>query len=100
MQEGYPTTDWSRTARNNICLLKAASDPSQTKLTSFYNIVDRVSSIVKKSPELQQVLGVVHDLQEKTYCDTKVNSTEKFSAILKQLLSNAAKNATVDPNGR
>ena len=81
MQEGkliHPTTDWSHTARNNISLLKAASDPNQTKLTSFYDIVDKVSNIVQESPQLQQVLGIVQDTHKEAYDNTKVNPTEKF----------------------
>ena len=104
MQEGkliHPTTDWSRTARNKISLLKAASDRSQTKVTSYYDMVKKVSNIVQESPQLQQVLGtIVQGTHKEAYDNTKVNPTEKFSAILKQLLSNAIRNANKAPQGK
>ena len=52
--------------------------------------------IVQQTPELQGI-DVVQNTHKK---DMTVNPTEKFSAVLKKLLSNAIRNSVKDPSGR
>ena len=60
-------------------------------ITSFYDIIDKVSNIVQGSVELKQLFGITQDNDKETI---KLNPMERFSGILKQLLSNASKMQT------
>ena len=40
-----PHTDWSRETRKELALLKAGSDPHQTKITSFYQVAENVTKL-------------------------------------------------------
>ena len=48
-------TDWSRTTRQRLALLKAGSDFNQAKITSFFEVVDKISTIIEKSPEISKI---------------------------------------------
>ena len=47
-----PHTDWSRLTRKKIALLKSGSDHDQIKITSFYDLIDDVNSILSKHPKI------------------------------------------------
>ena len=79
----FATTDWSRSSRNRLALLKAASDTRQTKMTSYYNqIIDTISEF----PCISEVLNKAPMLSEG-------DNYKSVRGLLKNLLVNAEKNA-------
>ena len=83
--EVNPHTDWSRPTRNKLALLKAGSHCNQTKLTSFFDLVDDVSSIISKLPEIECMSSV--PLTQDNNASTKFQ--DMFSPLFKRLISNA-----------
>ena len=81
-----PHTDWSRSTRNKLLLLKAGSHHNQTKLTSFFDLVDDVSSIMSKLPAFET--GSMPLTQH--YVPTKFQ--DMFSPLFKRLIANAETN--------
>ena len=77
------TTDWSRTHRKRLALLKAGSDPKQMKITSFY---DYLLEAIRNVPEIEEVL----EMNER---DSSV------SCMLERLLNNAKRNAAKSRQG-
>lgn len=88
-----PHTDWSRTTRQHLALLKAGSDSNQAKITSFFEVVDKISSIIDNSPEISGVFQVVQNQR----IERKIDN---FCPLLRQLLSNAEKNVLKLPQQR
>ena len=82
-------TDWSRTSRKQMALIKCASDEKQLKITSF---LDRVVHLVNQNTHLfNQTIGPESDEWSK---HTGV------SPSLQQLYTNAVKNASRLPQQR
>ena len=90
MREGSPNiphsaihTDWSRTSRKRLALLKAGADPKQTQITSFF---DKISKSIDELPAVKEMLEVA----------LKQGRGAQFGSVgcmLKELLANAEKNA-------
>ena len=51
-----PHTDWSRKTRQNLALMKAAANPTQSKITSFFQIVDKMEKLVEQNPEMKELM--------------------------------------------
>ena len=83
--EVNPHTDWSRPTRKKLAFLKAGSHCNQTKLTSFFDLVDDVSSIMSKLPEIECMSSV--PLPQDNNASTKFQ--DMFSPLFKRLISNA-----------
>ena len=76
--------DWSRDSRKRLALLKAASDPKQCKITTLYQtVMQKVSTV----PELEDVLQTAQQQGRGTQFGN-------ISAMLKELILNAEKNAS------
>ena len=76
-------SDWSRSTRNRLALLKAGSDSRQCKITSFF---EALMSTVNRDPSLKEVIE--NEYQHQQPCSNFRN----FSCMLKALLHNAEKN--------
>ena len=88
-----PHTDWSRSARKKIALLKSGSDHDQTKITSFYDLIDNVNSILRKHPEISRIFS---SSVEPTTETTAENSIQ-FSPLFKCIIRNAEQNLEKAP---
>ena len=85
--------DWSRTSRNQLSLLKEASDPAQTKITDYYELLDQIELLVNSNPDYSKVLSEVYNH------NYDIN-TEGFGPLFKQLLKNAQTNIGKVPQAR
>ena len=75
-------TDWSRTSRKHLALLKAGAGPTQTQITSFF---DRISQTINEMPAVKEMLEVAQ----------RQGRGAQFGSVgcmLKELLANAEKN--------
>ena len=68
-----------------MSLLKSGSDPSQTKITSYFDVIEKLTKLVDDNYEK---LGFWK------------NAETNFCPLLKQLLANAQKNASRLPRQR
>ena len=95
-QESYqtPTTEWSRKSRKQLSTLKMATDPSQTKITDYFEIIDQIEAITNSNPEFNNILQEACKIQQQRLSASHnfTASTEGFSPLLKQLLTNAKAN--------
>lgn len=73
--------DWSRTSRKQLALLKVASDPNQTKITSYFEIV------WKAVTEVSDVKKVLEAAQQQG----RGSRFGSLNCMLKELISNAEK---------
>ena len=80
-------TNWTRTFRKHIALLKAGDDIKQTKITSFF---DRVMGFIEHTPEVGRRF-----LQGRNS-----GEVELVSPLLQRLFKNARSNAQRLPAGR
>ena len=87
-------TDWSRTTRRRLALLKSASDPNQQKITSFMQIVDRMTKLIEETPEIMGIMETV------TQDQGRERDISTVSPLLKQLLLNAERNVQKFPHQR
>ena len=78
-----PHTDWSRTSRKRLSLLKAGSDSKQCRITSFFKTI---TQLVRESPAITDIL-------QKAQQQGRGSQFESVSSMLKALLVNAEKNA-------
>ena len=85
-------TDWSRTTRKRFALLQAASDPKQTKVTSYFELIGSVVKLVDKNVEIRRALQVV--------CEKESEDAASSSQFLNKLLLNAEKNSLKLPHQR
>lgn len=86
-------TDWSRQSRTKLALLKSASAPGQSKIASFYKVVDEVSTLIDNTPEISTIL---HAAQERSHA----KEFQVLSPLFKKLIMNAEKNALKLPSQR
>ena len=52
--------DWSKTSRN-LLLLKEASDPAQTKITDYYELLDKIELLINSNPGYSKVLSEAYN---------------------------------------
>ena len=78
-----PRTDWSRTTRNHLLLMKSASDGCQTKITSYFDLIDDVTQLAMNSPELKEVFSTITDQNDKDNTTSVQNRINNFSGMLK-----------------
>ena len=53
--------DWSYASRKKLSLLKSASDPSQQRLTNYYDLVDQVYVLSRTNPDLIKAFNEAND---------------------------------------
>ena len=70
-------TDFSRTTRRQISLLKAGDDPNQLKITSFFHLLDRVEKLLEMNLDMKETLQAL-ERQGKSH-------TMQFTLILKRV---------------
>ena len=88
-----PTTDWSRKSRKQLSTLKIATDPAQTKITDFFEIIDQIESISRSNPEFNNILQeACKNQQQRQLASHNFTSMKSFSPLLTQLLTNATAN--------
>ena len=87
--------DWSRESRKQLSLLKF--DPSQTKLTDYFTLLNNIENIVQKNPELHKVVANVNSHRRPFFPN---NCESGFSPFFKQLLMNAYQNVSKVPTSR
>ena len=65
-QESYQTTttNWSRKSRKQLSTLKIATDPSQTKITDYFEIIDQIEAITNSNPEFNNILQEACKIQQ------------------------------------
>ena len=71
-----PRTDWSHETRKYLALLRAGSDPCQTKITSFYQVAEKVTKLTYENEEYHGIVLAAEE-QQKEYCQcqSSVQST-------------------------
>ena len=80
-----PCTDWSRKSRHNLALLKAGSSNGQTKLTSFIEVVEKISELITNAePQYNAILLAKDSFRQR--------HAESISPLFEQLLRNAEQN--------
>jgi hypothetical protein len=89
-----PSTDWSRTTRKSLALLKSSADPTQSKITSFFEVVDKVAALVEESSTISEMMQA---LQDRRGFERHTNG---FSPLFRQLMLNAEKNIEKLPKQR
>ena len=77
-----PTTDWSRSSRKRIAILKAGSDPKQLRITSFF---ERVMETAMEAGCFKHVIEEAQHQGRMQFLNV--------SGILQDLLRNAERNA-------
>ena len=85
-------TDWSRATRKRFGLLQAASDPKQSKVTYYFELISNVQKIADENVDVKRALQVV--------CGRENDDVASSSQLLNQLLLNAEKNAKRLPQQR
>jgi len=55
-----PHINWSQSARNKLALHKSACDPNQSRIASFYDLIENINVI------LSEILTVSNAIQEVT----------------------------------
>ena len=85
-------TDWSRATRKRFGLLQAASDPKQSKVTYYFELISNVKKIADENVDVKRALQVV--------CGRENDDVANSSQLLNQLLLNAEKNAKRLPQQR
>ena len=73
--------------------MKAAANPTQSKITSFFQIVDKMEKLVEQNPEMKELMRVAQ-------CQRREREIESICPLLKQLLVNAERNAQMLPQQR
>ena len=73
--------------------MKAAANPTQSKITSFFQIVDKMEKLVEQNPEMKELMRVAQ-------CQRREREVESICPLLKQLLVNAERNAQMLPQQR
>lgn len=86
-----PHTDWSRTSRNQLALLRSGSDPCQTKITSFFTVVEKINRLTDAVPEY-----IIQATEEQR----RERHITSVSPLFNQLLMNAESNAQKFPTRR
>ena len=76
-------TDWSRTSRTKLALLKAGSNRNQAKITSFF---DRIMNLMTINPNVFQNSSI-------QAISTTQDTTVDVSPLLQRLYANAQRNA-------
>ena len=73
--------------------LKIATDPAQTKITDYFELIDQIESITSSKPEFNNILQEACKIQQQWLNNPNLaTSIEGFSPLLKQLLTNAKAN--------
>ena len=75
-------TDWSKSARRKRKLDSIDSDLTQTKITSYYEVLDKIFQLMKKNEYLSELL------QSALTDGGKANSKTDSVSVLHQLLAN------------
>jgi len=88
-----PKPDWSRSSRNSLALLKAACDPQQTKITSFFQVVSDIERFIQNVPHIEEMFN-------KTQYQGANDQDSKQQSLIHCLMSNATKNCAVLPHQR
>ena len=86
-------TDWSRQTRQQIALLKCASDPKQTVITSYFDMAEKIAHLLESSEEMSNI-------QHTSFHKEQVNEDSNLCPLLKKLLRNATLNASRLPKQR
>jgi hypothetical protein len=89
--------DWSYKSRKRLSLLQAGSATNQLKITSFFNVIDKITTLVAGN---QQVQSVVQSELEKSSILACKPLLANLSPLLKQLMCNAEKNSQKHPHMR
>ena len=84
--------DWSCQARNRRKLELVASDSSQTRITDYHSILNDIERLTIENRTLSDLLRHVNIHEEMPSCS--------LTPVLKQIISNAEKNAERLPHGR
>ena len=80
----HSIVDWSRSARNQRMLLKAAEHVDQTRIMDYYTLIDDIQRLMPKHDVLSTLKVQEQDAMP-------------FSVVLKTIIANAERNANVLP---
>ena len=83
--------DWSRKSRNTLKVLESGEAFGQTKITDYYEVVDRIDMVIKEN----------YGFIEQSAPELKFNvDGSNFHSFFKELLHNAEKNCSKIPTQR
>ena len=91
-KEQLNTIDWSRGARMKRKLERISDDIDQTHITDFFSILDKIDSLVIENKKLASLIQHV-SIEDQSACFS-------LTPVLRQLITNAQKNAQCLPTGR
>ena len=76
-------------------------DPSQTKLTDYYELVNEIDLLSKSNPDLMKAFNNANEERKKILSISPLDEKSvEFKSFFKQIISNAEKNALKQPHGR
>ena len=86
---------WSRSYRTQHALKQATLDPRQSKLTDYFQVLDKIERIVRENAKLSHLLK-----QQSLGPSNSVPSLDQLTPILKGIIRNAEKNVNRTATGR
>ena len=84
--------DWSRKSRNTLKLLECGEASGQTKITDYYEVVDRIGVVLKNNYNFIEQSELAFNVEQ--------NNGSDFHSFFKELLRNAEKNCSKYPTQR
>ena len=94
------TPKWSREERAKRQLLKAANDPSQSRITDYLQILNDIEKLLQTNIKLSDLIQQYSKDLEKGQSSPAINLSMSLTPILKQLILNAEKNSESLPHQR
>ena len=91
------TTDWSRYARNKRKLELIDSDQTQSKITTYFDVLDKVSLLLKENKVLSNMLC---ELLNGSHKQSEPRNQTDSKSVIHQLLLNIERNTTKHPKHR
>ena len=89
--------DWSYGSRKKMAMLKCASNPSQKKITNYFDLVDKIDLLSKSNDELMKAFNEANKDRKSVLGE---NERVDFKSFFNQIVVNAEQNATKHPQGR
>ena len=93
--KGEGKATWSRSYRTQMKLRKVSLDPARSKITDYYQILNKIEKLVRENDQLSFLLqqSPGHDTQT-------VSCLEKLTPVLQSIITNAESNVDRSGTGR
>jgi len=88
---------YSYSSQKKMAMLKCASDPSQKRITNYFDLVDKIDVLRKCNDELMKAFNEADEERKSVLGE---NNQIEFKSFFNQILLNAEQNATKHSQGR